>query len=176
MTYLPELHYLQDQRDFPFRKAVLVTACTVGRWSRYFCTELIAAKSKQVAPTCRSGSLPTILEEKETFIAELVSWLFENSLADELFCLFLDDDPVPQPGKVAKFDHHDDTCCWVLNLAQDEFVELQAEWKDHGLPTDLFYPEENTLCMPYPGTGLKARLFRSVGVQKCYTPRQWENK
>lgn len=176
MAYLAELYYLQDQRDFPFRKAVLVTATTVSHWSSHFYAKLIATKSKQMAPMHKSGTLPANTEEKEAFVAELVSWLFENAVVDDLFCLLLDDKPVPQRGQVAKFDHHDDTCCWVLNLAENEFAELQAKWKEHGLPADLFYPEENTLCVPYPGTKLKARVLRSIGVQKCYTPKQWENE
>ncbi len=176
MVYLAELHYLQEQRDFPFRKAVLVTATTVSRWSSYFYAELIATKSKHIAPTCKSGSLPTKRQAKEAFIAELVNWLIENSLADDLFCLLLDDGPVPQPGKVAKFDHHDTTGSWVLELTESEYAELQAEWKGHGLARDLFYPEGKTLHMPYPGKGLKARLLRSIGVQKYYTPKQWENE
>jgi hypothetical protein len=176
MVYLAELHYLQDETGFPFRDTVSVTATTVSRWSSYFRAELIAAKSKHIAPRCRDGALPTDTQEKEAFVAELVSWLFENSWTDHLFRLLLDDEPVPQPGQVAKFDHHDDTGSWVLDLAESEFAELQAEWQGHGLPTDLFYPKENALCVPYPGTGLRARLLRLVGVQKCYTPKQWENR
>jgi hypothetical protein len=113
---------------------------------------------------------------REVFIADLVGWLFENSIIDDLFCLFLDSEPTPKPGKVAKFDHHDDTCCWVLNLTETEFAHLQAVWRANGLPEDLFYPERAGLCIPYPGMGLKARLLRALGIQKCYTPKQWENE
>lgn len=109
-------------------------------------------------------------------VAELVSWLCENSWVQDLFYLLLDDAPVAQSGQVAKFDHHDDTGSWALDLAQNEFAELQAAWKEHSLPKDLFYPEGNAFCLPYPGGGLKAWLLRSAGVKKCYTPRQWDNE
>jgi hypothetical protein len=176
MVYLPELYYLQDQSDFPFRKAVLVTATAVSHWSSYYCAKLIAAKSNRIAPKSKSGSLPLNMKKREDLVAELVSWLFENSLVEDLFYLLFDDEPVPQSGLVAKFDHHDDTGSWALDLAENEFAELQAEWKEHSLPEDLFFPEGNAFCLPYPGGGLKARFLRSIGVKKCYTPRQWENK
>lgn len=176
MVYIPELYYLQDQSDFPFRKAVLMTATTVSHWSSHYCAKLIAPRSKRMAPKSKSGSLPPNTEEREALVAELVSWLFENSLADELFYLVLDDEPVLQSGQVAKFDHHDDTGSWALDLAENEFAELQAAWKERGLPKDLFFPQGNAFCLPYPGAGLKARLLRSMGVKKCYTPRQWENE
>ncbi len=174
IRYLPELYYLQDSKDFPFRQAVMVTAVTIAQWSARFYAKLLVPKSKQGVQE-RSGALPKGMQERESFVVGLVEWLFESSAIDELFCLLLDSEPIPNPTKVAKFDHHDDTCCWVLNLTEEEFAQLQSSWVDHGLPEDLFYPEHLGLCMPRPGTSLKARLFRLLGVQKCYTPKQWEN-
>ena len=176
MFYCPELYYLVDGSDFPFRNAVRVTATTISRWSSHYRAELLAPESKNTAPTCKSGPLPTDTREKEAFVAELVSWIFESSLLDTLFCLRLDDEPVPKSGGAAKFDHHDDTCCWVLDLSASEFAELQAAWQAHGLPQDLFYPQGEGMCVPVPGTGLKARLLRALGVQRCYTPKQWETR
>lgn len=175
MLYLAELYYLQDQRDFPFQKSVLVTATTVAQWCTHFYARVIASRS-HLTLTEKKGLLPTNPQEKEIFVAQLVDWLFENSISDELFCLLLDNEPVSRSGKVAKFDHHDDTCCWVLNLTEDEFAECQAKWLANGLPNDLFYPEHRTLCMPYPGVGLKAKLLRAFGAQKCYTPKQWQRE
>jgi hypothetical protein len=174
MHYLPELFYLQDQIAFPFQKAFLITATGVSRWSSYYYARLITPKSRDITPVEQKGSLPIGIEKKETFITELVTWLFENSQVDQLFCLFLDDEPLTQTGRVAKFDHHDDTCCWVLNLLETEFSDLQKLWKLNGLPQDLFYPEEYAFCIPYAGTGLNAKLLRIVGVKKCFTPKQRE--
>jgi len=162
-----------SRTTFPFRKAVTVTATAVARWCDYFYARIIAPITKQVRPLERSGPLPKNLQEKEALVAELLQWLFENSTTDELFCLLLDDKPVPQPGIVAKFDHHDDTCCWILTLSDNEFSEVQTEWREQGLPEDLFYPEWKTICVPYPGEKMKSWLLRAVGVQKCYTPKQW---
>jgi hypothetical protein len=176
MAYLAELYYLQDRRDFPFRKAVSVTATTVGRWSSHFSAEVIVTGAEDVARTRKRGPLPAGPEEKATFVAELVDWIFENSMADALFRLWLDDEPEPRSSQAPKFDHHDDSGSWVLNLTEREFAELQTAWKVQGLPQDLFYPEEETRCVPYPGPGMKARVLRFVGVQKCYTPKQWEKR
>ncbi len=176
MRYLAELYYLQDQRRFPFRKAVTTTATVVAQWCNYFHAKIIAPTTKRVRPLERSGSLPKNLQEKEIFVAELLKWLFENSITDELFCLLMDVKPVPQPGVVSKFDHHDDTCCWVLNLDENEFSELQTKWREQGLPEDLFFPEGQGLCVPYPGEGVKARFLRALGMQKCYTPKQWQSE
>ena len=175
MLYVPE-RYLEDVQNFPFQHAVRVTATTVSRWCSHYRAELIAARSEQIAPTRKSGALPTDAEEKEAFIADLVGWIFENSPTYTLFYLRLDDKPVPQQGGVAKFDHHDDTCCWAIDLIESEFAKLQAAWQAHGLPHDLFYPAEKTVCVPFPGRGLKARLLRALGFQKCYTPRQWASQ
>lgn len=176
MSYLPELYYLQDQEEFPYQQAVLVTATAISRWSSHFYAKLIAPMSKKIGLVEKSGPLPSDAQDREAFVAETVNWLFENSMCDELFCLFLDDEPAPNPGKAPKFDHHDDTCCWALNLSESEFAELQSLWRANSLPEDLFYPEEGGTCVPYPGTGLKARILRAFGVQMCYTPKQWESE
>jgi hypothetical protein len=173
MRYLPELFYLQDQTDFPFRKAVLVTATTVSHWCSHYHARVIVAKSKQVTPRSQSGSLPQNIKEREALVAGLVTWLLENSPVETLFYLMLDDEPLGPSDQVGKFDHPDDTGSWALDLSEDEFVELQTVWKEHSLPGDLFYPEGDTVCLPYPGQGLKASILRLIGVQKCFTPRQW---
>ncbi|PWH18033.1 MAG: hypothetical protein DDG58_07130 [Ardenticatenia bacterium] len=172
--YLAELHYLQDQPCFPFQKAVSVTAITVARWCNYFYARLITLKANSTLVEERRGPLPAVAQEREAFVADCVCWLLENSITPQLFCLLLDDKPLPRSGRVAKFDHHDDTCCWVLNLSELEFAELQRVWKANNLPEDLFYPENQNRCLPYPGTDWKAKLLRVLGVQKCYTPRQWD--
>ena len=174
MLYLPELYYLQEQKGFPFRQAVLITATAVSRWCTHFYARIIAPKT--TTPLEKGCPLPEDISHREAFVADLVDWLLDNSAIDELFCLLLDNEVTPQSGKVAKFDHHDDTCCWVLNLTPTEFAYLQATWEINGLPEDLFYPEQEGLCTFYPGGGLKAKLLRVLGVRRCYTPKQWEQE
>jgi len=112
-------------------------------------------------PDCweRSGRLPEDLEERDRFVAELVDWLFEDSAIEELFCLMLDDEPLPSQGKAktAKFDHHDDTCCWALNLSEEEFAQVQSSWVEHNLPEDLFCPEHLRVREVRPLTTRKKR-------------------
>lgn len=176
MFYLPELYYLQDQANFPLQKAVEVTAITVSRWCSYYEARLIALLSKDILPAQKSGPLPEAMAERERFVGELVAWIFASSNPPELFALWLSDRPLSEKGRIAKFDHPDDTCCWVLDLSESEFGELQEAWRAHGLPTDLFYPEGKQICLPYPGKGWKARLLRAFGGQQCYTPKQWEQE
>lgn len=174
--YFPELRYCQEKKGFPFRQAVLITATTVSRWCTHFYARVIAPKTKASTPLEKSGLLPEDISRREAFVADVVNWLLDNSAIDELFCLLLDHEATPQPGKVAKFDHHDDTCCWVLNLTPTEFAYLQATWKAKGLPEDLFYPEQEGLCILYTGTGWKAKLLRALGVRRYYTPKQWKQE
>ncbi len=176
MLYAAELFYLQDQRDFPFQKAVLVTARAVAQWCSHFQARLIVPPEKYTVPTEKQGILPTDTVEREAFITELVQWIFANSMVDELFYLLLDDEPIPQVSKVARFDHHDDTCCWFLNLTESEFGSLQNAWQENDLPIDLFYPEQKIVCVPYPGNGIKATVLRLFGAKKCYTPMQWQTR
>jgi hypothetical protein len=176
MHYLPELYYFEDQKDFPFQKAVQVTAVAVSRWSSHYSAELIVPKSKRISQVKKNGALPLDVQAKETFVAETVNWLFENSLTRDLFALFLDDESIPGRSKVAKFDHHDDTCCWALNLSASEFAELQSIWRANNLPEDLFYPQQDGISVEITGTGLKGRLLRALGATKGYTPKRWERE
>jgi hypothetical protein len=176
MLYAPELYYIQDENESLFKDAVRVTATAVGRWCSHYRARLIVPTSRDFASTVKSGALPADPQEKEAFVAALVHWIFEHSVTYSLFCLRLDDKPVLEQGGRAKFDHHDDTGCWTLELGADEFAALQAAWQAHGLPQDLFYPEGETVLVPYPGKGLLARLFRAFGGSKFYTPKQWEHR
>jgi len=174
MRYLPDLFYFFDQADFPLRHAVLITATTVSQWCTYFHAKILAPKHPAWGELEKSGHLPTEIRERQVFVAGVVNWLFENSVIEDLFFLRLNDAPLSTHIQSAKFDHPDDTCCWVLDLIEAEFAQVQAAWKANGLPEDLFYPEDAHRCVPFPGTGWKAALLRALGVQKCYTPRQWK--
>lgn len=176
MLYLPELYYLQDQPDFPLSRAIEITAVTVSCWCVWYEARLIAPASKSIAPIQKSGLLPTELQARQEFVGELVAWVIASSNPPELFTLLLDDQALPKQDRVARFDHPDDTDCWVLNVSPEEFAELQHAWQAHGLPTDLFYPEAMQICVPYPGKSWRARLLRRLGAQRCYTPKQWQRE
>lgn len=173
--YSAELYYLQDQKDFPFQKALLVTSTTVVQWCHYFDAEIIAPKTNHITPKRKSGALPASSTEKDLFIADLLHWLLEHSLSHDLFRLLLDTEPIHHQ-KTAKFNHPDDTCCWTLNLSEEEFKQLQQQWQNNNLPPDLFFPADQTICIPWPGSGWRSKILRFLGAKKCYTPQQWKQE
>lgn len=174
MIYLPELYYLQCRNGgLPSQWAVRVTAVAISRWCTHFYAKIIVPKRGYEGPLERQGLLPADVREREAFVSDVLDWLFGNSEVENVFGLLLDDGAI-RPGRVAKFDHHDDTCCWALNLTEKEFAQLQAVWRANGLPEDLFYPEQLQICVPVQGTGWKARLLRALGAQKCYSPKEWQ--
>ena len=180
MRYDPELYYFYDQRGLPFEKAVLVTAMKVGEWCTHYKAKLICP-AKGAKKSERQGSLPSEAQEKLTFIDDLVRWLLSNSRPQDLFALFLDDVEIGQrrgdePGK---FNHHDDTCCWGLDLTEQQFQELQQAWKQHELPEDLFYQEGKDIRVAEPPGFIGKFLIRLGGTSwsgKIYTPKRWEEK
>ncbi len=182
MHYLPELYYLNHPGEFPFRYAFTVTARTVARWCTHFEARLIMPFRELPDGWERRGELPEDIEERDRFVADLVDWLFDNSACEELFYLMLDDEPLPKQNgfdeyKVAKFDHHDDTCCWVLNLSEEEFAQLQSSWVEHNLPDDLFYPEDLCVCEVRPPTTWLGKLLNLLFGYQCSvyaTPKQRE--
>jgi hypothetical protein len=154
---------------------MLVTAVTVSRWCTHFAAALLAPATPGLAPP-RRGPLPADPEAKAAFVATQVRWLYENSSCDTLFRLILDDSPVPPRGRIAKFSHYDTTHACLLDLTRQEFSVLQSAWRAHRLPHDLFYLQEDTVSLPYPGAGLWARLLRAIGVTKGFTPQEWKDR
>ena len=173
MIYLPELFYFDDTPGFPLKEAVAVTAQVISQWCSRYNAKLLAPK-KGVKITERKGLLPAD-EERQKFIKDLINWIFTNSIYD-MFALFLYRDS--HKAKItAAFDHHDDTCCWALNLAPNEFEILQKEWSKNGLPKDMFYPEGKEKRVVQK-KGRFSRALESVGFtienSKIYTPKQWQ--
>ena len=179
MIYLPELYYFFDQSDFPLGKAVLVTAKKVGEWCTHYQAKLISP-IKGIKESERQGKLPSPIQEKQKFIDDLFNWIISNSETSDLFALFFDDLEIGQSkDRPAKFDHHDDTCCWVMNLTEQQFQELKTIWKDNGLPEDLFYKEGAEIKIAKPH-GLIAKFFIRLGFtienSKIYSPKRWEEE
>jgi len=179
--YSAELFYFWDTPDFPFRRAVEVTATTVARWSTHYYVAVVVPRADYRGPRKKSGALPPDDEaSRAAFVAGLLRWLFaaSDAEAEDLFTLILHTRPVTSTAvdDAARFAHYDDTCCWTLSLTPDEFARLQDAWRAHGLPEDLFYPADAETCVPYPGTSWWARLLRRLGGQKCFTPKQWERE
>lgn len=171
MVYFPELYYFFDTQGFLLEDAVKATAKGVGVYCTHYSAEILFPKIG-VTETKREGTLPQGKTDKRVFIEELVSWIFENSTTPDLFELHFD----TEKGG-GKFDHHDDTCCWLLNLTEDEFDEVREEWKRNGLPEDLFYEEGREKRVQRPLNLFDKLLVRvgfTVDTTTMYTPKQWE--
>jgi hypothetical protein len=181
MEYLLDEYYLQETAKggkIPFEKTVLVAAKTVGRWCVRYEAGLIASKNG-VKETRREGVLPEDPAEKERFIEGLVNWIFENNEITELFKLTLYDGYKDSGQKnAAKFDHHDDTCCWIIRLNEEEFRQLQKTCLENGLPEDLFYPRNMAVCVDIKPSRYSKwlRPLDFLSYQRCYSPKQWKEE
>lgn len=140
MIYFPELHYFFDTESFPTKKAVLVTATAVAQWATSYKAKLLE-KTLLDDSAARQGPLPTGLTDRIQAVSDLVDWIQGDPQTQDTFLLFLSRGSEKTEETTELFDHHDDTCCWVLNLSEEEFSTLQDAWKSNGLPTDLFYPQ-----------------------------------
>lgn len=160
MRYLPELNYF-DKKDFPFEKAFAVTAGAVSDFCSHYYIEVLAPK-KGIREKIRKGELPK--GDRLKFIQGLLEWLWESSDLPSIFAFFLDKKIVDSRShNDVVFDHHDDTCCWLLNLTDDEFKQVRDAWEKQGLPRDLFYPEtQEGVRIPVRGNSLKQKIFRKA--------------
>lgn len=160
MIYQVESYYFFDTEDFPVEKAFEVTAKAVARLCNGYHAVLVAPK-KGVKEKKMAGFLPESQEEKELLIGKIFEWIKANSQVCDLYVLFLHDDyPEIKDREVAKFDHHDDTCCCALSLSEEEFKELEKVWVKNDLPEDLFYPNDQGIHKGF----------------KYYSPKQWAEK
>ena len=169
MIYSPELYYFFDTPEFDLTKAVRITAEKVAEWSFGFEAELLAPK-KGVVEKRKSGRLSADSVERKKQINESLDWIAEHSIVKDLFKLILSSQEI-RDKEPNLFDHHDDTCCWCLNISVEEFSELQKTWQENDLPVDLFYSVDEAKCVP--STGFLGRL---LGATKCYTPLRWKNE
>ena len=173
MWYAAEPYYFYDQDDFPVRLAVEVTAVAVSQWCHYFQARLLAPRPHRRTESMKHGALPQASQAREHLVAELLAWLYENSDVETLFWLLMGETCLTSENPDAKFDFYDTPDNWYLKLTAAEFAQLQEIWRQHDLPADLFFAVDEGRCVAYPGSGLKARLLRALGVQKCYSPKQW---
>src|SRR3989338_7665697 len=178
MHYLPELYYFFDSKEIRgknFQNLIIVIAKNVAQYCNCYSAKLLSPR-KGVREIKKGGSLPTDRKEKEIFLEGLLKWIFDNSESIDLFSLFLQNGPIHTNRQgVIKFDHHDDTCCWILHLSGQEFKQLQKDLRKNNMPEDLFYEEsEGKSISTKPGTFIR-KFFRVLGFtsRKYYTPKQW---
>lgn len=176
MIYLPELHFFYDQNDFPTKKAVFVIAKFCAKKCNGFEAKLLAPRSKNDEKT-KEGSLSKVTKQREAKVKELLEWIYDNSLFDLYYFKLFRDYP---KNKEAMFDHHDDTCCWILRLINEaEFSELKEELRKNHLPKNLFYPESAGICIPVtPGPIIKFLnlIGFNIKASRCYSPLRIEEE
>lgn len=117
-----------------YEKTATVTALEVLRWSdRYSFGEtpwwLFGGRRWYTDMSRASREIAKYLEQ--------VFALAKKKKDEQLFCLFLHNKK-PEPEEGCMFDHHDDSCCWVLNVTSEQYRILQKAWTKAGLPEDLF--------------------------------------
>ena len=171
MRYFPEVYYFYDQQGFPFEKAVLVTARKVSEWCTHYKAKL-TGPAKVVME--RRGSLPLEAQEKQTFVDDLVRWVLANSYPDDFALLLYDFEISQGKDELANFQHAHGTCCWGLDMTEQQFQELRHAWKQNELPEDLFYQEGQETKIALPTGPIKPGC--TVETYQAYTPKRWEEK
>jgi len=167
MIYNLEAYYINDS-NLSEARIELEVARIVSRWAKGYSARLIAPK-KGVHLTVQEDSLPGDLKKKETVIADIVRWIHNNSVTNNVFKLILHKDyPPPSKREVALFDHHDTSSDWVLNISEDQFGVLQDELVKTGLPADLFYDADKMITVP-------AKIFGFIPFGDYWlSPKQYE--
>lgn len=175
-TYFPELYYFFDQKDFDRKKAILITAQHVAQYCHSFEAKILMTVDTNAQEKERAGALPANLQEKKDFVAELCEWIWKFSACEELFFLFFFQNT--ENRTQLRFDHHDDTCCWNLQLTPQEFAGLQESWRHAGLPEDIFFHEDKVITIDLPlgwFDRLLLKLGFSVEKKRQLTPRRSEH-
>ena len=139
MIYQCEADYFQN-KNYPLNKAILVIAGVVSRWCKFYQAKVIYPKNKKQSVSF-DGELSSTIKNKREKITEIVNLVLNNSEMPDIFYLKIDDREI-SPERIAKFDHHDDTDCWVLNL---ELNEPPYELTVKGWSEDDTYPHTLTV-------------------------------
>ena len=138
MIYQIRNKYFKGQ-NLDFLKRILrLIVPIVGQWCNYYSVAIFTQKKIQQKFT--NGKLPDDLTEKSKVLNEIAKYVSDN-LETEQFLLWLDSDSFSRfklQARVYKFDHHDDTQSWVLNLTENEYKQLQEVFSKNQLPMDLF--------------------------------------
>lgn len=162
-----------DNQPYPefWQKAIEETAVAVSQFCAYYRFDLHFPK-KGVQKLQQAGELPADPAERAAFVRKLVTSLIEQSEAVDLWDLFLDPQPIDKRHGQTCFYYS--TCTWDLDLEPEQFRVVQAAWKKAGLPEDLFYWSEETVCETLETKGLWRFLFNTV--ERCYSPREWSKR
>jgi hypothetical protein len=159
-VFRPENYYFHKWEEATRKSAVRTTVLfAVTLATRYLAFPL------QSGEVPLEGDLPTDSNERLLLAQQIFEWLdsYASGISQEAFTLFqgeriLLDSNNGMPGD--------------LILSPAEFQQFQDNWKSHGLPTDLYFPDSETKIVIEP-----ASMYQSVvWTQNSYTPLQWAHK
>jgi len=174
MIYLAEDYYFKNNKNFPSKKAILITAWEVSLECQYY-EAIILAPKRGIKEKVRQGLLPKSSDEKKEFIQQLLNWIWDNSVVNT-YRLVLSNEKEKNKIVNQKYGQYDGTdCCWMLDLSKKEFFELQKTWKNNALPQDIFYPEDKEV-VTIPEYYKKWSTLRRIllGGTYSFSPKKWE--
>ena len=141
-------------------------------WARAYEARLILPR-RDTAPAERAGPLPEDVGERQALLRQVLAWIRESSECSDCFVLRL---LGREEGEQPLFEFHDLPHDWSLFLTAHQWEAVQAALREAGLPDDLFFEADRMRCVPWPGTRWRDRLLRRLGVQRCFTPREWRKQ
>jgi hypothetical protein len=163
--FLPEDEYFLDTPSFPVIDSLGVTLECLALWANEYEAGVIPS------PVTRSGELVGDGPTRQHQIGEIFRWILETAKTEAI-----DGDPsqwffiLIQDG-VWLLDGHEGLP-GVLSLTNDQWEELRSWWVAHGLPGDLYYPEDTGRLVVEP---VQTKLGVLRGKQ-WYSPRRWQTK
>lgn len=155
MRYFLDTAYLED---YKFPDIIKVTLLALIKEKDEYEGRIICPKNKNIE-LIKSG---VINDDIEAFTQNILKWIFDSSIIEELFylCIF-------REGKLNKrtiFKHDDDTCCWFLDLSENEYTKFCANLKNLNYPIDLFYKKSELIISRADG------LLGHLGFKKHILP------
>ena len=138
MPYVANMKYFPEGETEFLKKILPVVIETIGQFCRYYSVGVWT--QKKIRPKFTRGAFPDDQKEKREMLHAVSEYITDN-LESELFTLFMDSEKLSGWGRRKqgrKFDHHDDTDCWVLFLTEEEFRTLRSAFHLHGSPEDIF--------------------------------------
>ena len=143
-----------------FKKIVLITANYCATFTKSYTAKLLTPQ-KGVKENVRTGEL------QKNSIPELLRWITQNSTTTDTYKLLLYKHFPIEKNESPIFCYYE-SCCWYMDLSDEQFKELKKILHKEGLPEDLFHLRDQTVCVPSKG------FWGWLGIKKCYSPKQWQ--
>ena len=159
MKYFLDTAYLEE---YTFPDILKVTLLSLLKDKDQYDAKIICPKNNR-DELSKSG---IINNDIEAFTQNILKWIFDNSIIEQLFYLLIYRNE--SSNKRIIFEHDDDTCCWFLDLSEEEFANFKSNLHKLKFPIDLFYNKSELVITRADG------LLGHLGFKKSYTPRQYK--